>query len=180
MGGSVARGDVSVNNGATLYLNAPVQTGNLNMSQLATFRCVNSAGVELQKNFSFAQTDEQRWNWGNGFNLSLTGQGAQQQAIEIGGLDKGVVLSGFSNNFDLGALILSGDGTYGFMTDAINNGNRASSEVLYVDYLQVDSGTTLNLNGFKLYTQQEGLPYLVLAGDDFGGGLIINDIFPEI
>jgi hypothetical protein len=132
--------------------------------------------VSLQKNFSFAQTDEQRWNWGNGFNLSLAGLGAQQQAIEIGGLDKGVVLSGFSNNFDLGALILSGDGTYGFLTDAINNGNRASSEVVYVDYLQVDPGTTLNLNGLKLYTQLAGLPYLVLPGDDFGGGLIINDI----
>lgn len=175
-GAVTGSGDVSVNDGATLYLNAPVQAGNLTMSQLATFRCGYSSEVSLQKNFSFAQTDEQRWNWGNGFNLSLAGLGAQQQAIEIGGLDKGVVLSGFSNNFDLGALILSGDGTYGFLTDAINNGNRASSEVVYVDYLQVDPGTTLNLNGLKLYTQLAGLPYLVLPGDDFGGGLIINDI----
>jgi mucin-19 len=179
-GGVSGSGNVSVNDGATLYLNAPVQAGNLTMSQLATFRCGNSSAVELQKNFSFAQTDEQRWNWGNGFNLSLAGQGAQQQAIEIGGLDKGVVLSGFSNNFDLAALILSGDGTYGFLTDAINNGNRASSEVLYVDSLRVDPGTTLNLNGLKLYTQKEGLPHLVLPGEDFGGGLIINVVLPTM
>ncbi len=67
MGGVSGSGNVSVNNGATLYLNAPVQAGNLTMSQLATLRCGSSSEMALQKNFSFAQTDEQRWNWGNGF-----------------------------------------------------------------------------------------------------------------
>ena len=96
------------------------------------------------------------------------------------GLDE----NGFANNFNLHDFILEGDGTYAYLADLIDNGNRSSAEALYVEDLDVLTGTTLNLNGLNLYTNYNpGTdlgPYLVLAGDGtkFGGGTILNAPVP--
>lgn len=66
-------------------------------------------------------------------------------------------------------------GTYVFLADWINNGNRSSDEALYVSDLDVLIGATLNLNGLHLYTYYNGI-HRVMAGEGnlFGGGIIID------
>jgi hypothetical protein len=118
--------------------------------------------------------------------LQLSG-GGPLQALEIGGTDSG--LAGLPSdpnvnnyNFDLVKLSLTGSNTYVYLTDALDNGHRSSPEALYVDFLEVDPGTTLNLDGLRLYTYLNGAAYRVMAGDGnlFGGGLIIDTTVPGV
>ena len=48
--------------------------------------------------------------------------------------------------------------------------------------LEVDPGTTLNLDGLHLYTYLNGSAHLVLAGEGslFGGGTIIDAATPPV
>ncbi len=177
---TTGRGAVSVTNNATLQVWKNLQAGNFFMSNNAGLVVGNNQTVDLRGQFSFAQTDISRWNWGSGTALMLTG-GGTFQALEVGGADTGLAgLPGDKNvnnyNFDLVKLSLAGSGTYAYLTDSIDNGHRSSNEALYVDALGVDPGTTLNLYGLHLYTYLSDQPHQVLAGEGilFGGGTIID------
>ena len=69
-----------------------------------------------------------------------------------------------------------GENTYVFLIDSIDNGHRASAEALYVHFLSVYPGSTLNLNRIHLYTYLDGEVHRVVAGEGniFGGGKIID------
>ncbi len=97
-----------------------------------------------------------------------------------GGRDYGESSQGCSNNFNLPTFLLSGAGTYVYLVDAIDNGNRSPGvpEAMYVDSVafNVPPGTTLNLNRIHCYTYLNGFLHRVRAGEGiyFGGGQIID------
>ncbi len=184
LSGILGAGTVSVTDGATLNLLGdafPVyaaQMGDLTMSRLAALTVNKNIHVELQKNLSFAQTDPASWNWGTNSVLRLKGQGPWQ-SLEVGGRDYGASNTGLTNNFALPELDIIGAGTQAQLVDLIDNGHRAGGhEALYVTNLLVDPGTTLNLNGLKLYAMLDGNMHRVRAGEGslFGGGKIIDHL----
>jgi len=179
-------------NKATLKLNAHLTTGTLNMNQHAVLDVASGKTITLSGNFIFAQTEEALWKYaattGSVNTLTMNGLGPHQR-LEIGGQDKGLDISGFSNNFDINNLNISDAGTFAFLTDWLDNGNRASDEALYVDNLNIfgtgnplDPHATLNLNNLHLYILKDGSPYLVTTADSFkpwvGGGEIIDAYTP--
>jgi len=169
-------GAINVINAGHLLVNGVTMTGsNLFVDAASSFAV--SSGLGLTGDFGFALTDETNWVWGSSSSLALNGLGADQQSLEIGGHDYGLDAAGFSANFDLPNLVIEGGGTYTYLADLFDNGNRASPEALYVDDLDVLVGATLNLNGLNLYTWLDDEIHLVAAGegDLFGGGLIIDE-----
>ncbi len=172
-------GKIEIKNNGKLKINGVKMSGSdLIMDNTAAIE-VNSE-VVLSGDFSFAMTDENKWQWGENSVLKMNGN---SQALEVGGEDLGLDTDGFSNNFDLKHLIINGNV---YLTDFIDNGNRHSNEALYVYDLNVLEGAILNLNGINLYTMydEDGdgslSPYLVKAGDGykFGGGMIVNTPVP--
>jgi hypothetical protein len=173
--GLTGPGSISVSDNATLRLAGyPIQAGDFFMYRLANLRDVINA-IELKGNFSFAQTDPASWTWTQYGSLVMSGAGPQQ-SLEVGGRDYGLSATGFSNNFSLPSLTLTGAGTYVYLADTIDNGHRASPEALYVDSLSVPAGTTLHLKGLHLYTYLNSSIHQVRAGEGhlFGGGQIID------
>jgi len=173
-------GLVEVKDNATLYAhNTDLQCGNFTMTVLANLNFIYSGRVlDLKGNYTFAQTDPARVNFGTGAaTLQLSGQGPWQK-LEVGGEDKGATTAGLVNNFALPKLRLGGAGTRVGLVDLIDNGHRTGGnpEVLYVDTLEVLPNTTLNLNGKKLYAYLSGNMHRVMAGEGslFGGGQIID------
>jgi hypothetical protein len=167
-------GSVRFANTGILDLNANLTTGDFTMDKGSILDLASNKYIDLKKSFVFFQNDENSWKWGAGSYLSLSGLGALQQRLEIGGKEGG----GFDNNFDLNKLSLSGSNTYAYLTDWIDNGNRGSNECLYVDELFVGAGSTLNLNHLHLWLKDYGL---VTATDDWvnGHGRIVDDLIPQ-
>jgi hypothetical protein len=174
-------GSVSVADNASLYAGPGLQCGNFTMSALATLNLpANGSIMDLKGNYSFAQTNPARVIFGN-WTLKMSGGG--KQFLEVGGQDLGPEAGGFSNNFQLPRLVLAGAGTYVRLVDNIDNGHRGSGgETLYVGgywtdtTLSVPPGTTLDLNGIKLYAYLNHAIRRVRGGDGalFGGGKIID------
>jgi hypothetical protein len=83
--------------------------------------------------------------------------GSDADTFEVAGLDLGAVMEGFDNNFTLYCLTLGGEDV-AFLTliDGYDNGNRGgeggNAEALYVQWLTINPGCTLDLNGYHLYT----------------------------
>jgi hypothetical protein len=177
-------GSVDVMDNATLYGQPGLQCGNFTMSALANLNWpTNGSTMDLKGNYTFAQTDPARVNFGNWtFKMSGGGGGGGKQFLEVGGQDLGPVADGFSHNFQVPRLVLEGEGTSVCLVDSVNNGHRGSGrEALYLGYwtattLSVPTGTTLDLNGCKLYAYLNHEIRRVRAGDGylFGGGRIID------
>jgi hypothetical protein len=167
-------GSIWVADGAALDLRQNVETGNFYMRQEANLLVAGGHTVDSNGNFAFAQTDDARWGWANTCALKMSGEGEAWQSLEVAGQDLGSVAGGFVSNFDLAKLTIEGTDTYVYLADSIDNGNRSSDEAFYVNVLEVNPGATLNLNGLKLYTNSN-VPHLVIAGDSFGGGTIIDE-----
>jgi hypothetical protein len=169
-------GAVSVMDNATLYGQPGLQCGNFSMSVLATLNLpTNGSIMDLKGNYTFAQTDPARVNFGN-WTLKMSGRGGEQ-TLEVGCRDDGATASGYTNNFVLPELWVTGADTYASLVDGVNNGHRTGDrEALYVTTLQVDPGSTLDLNGLRLYAKRGGVIYRVSAGQGslYGGGKIIN------
>ncbi|MFH1549477.1 MAG: hypothetical protein ABIH04_02850 [Planctomycetota bacterium] len=92
--------------------------------------------------------------------------------FEIAGMDYGTDGIGFSDNFALGGLMLGGvDVGYVQLVENNDNGNRSGpagyDEALYLRSLTINSGSTLDLNGYHLYT---------LCYTDNGGTVLNGEI----
>jgi hypothetical protein len=169
-------GQIKVKNSGTLDVRNNIQTGNLIMSSNGTLSVGNLKVIDLKGDYTFAQQNAAYWSWGSGSILQMSGSGAHQQFLEVGGRDYSLSAIGFSDNFNLQALTLTGSGTYVNLVDNIDNGHRSSPEALYVKSLSVPEGTTLNLNRLHLYTYLGANIHRVVAGEGnlFGGGQIID------
>lgn len=169
-------GQIKVKTGGTLDVRADVQTGTLTMDPEAMLDVGNMKVIDLKGDFIFEQKNAAYWSWPAGSVLQMSGSGAQQQFLEVGGTDYGLSAFGFSDNFNLPALTLTGSGTYVNLVDNIDNGHRSSPEALYVKSLSVPAETTLNLNRLHLYTYVGTNIHRVVAGEGslFGGGQIID------
>jgi hypothetical protein len=171
-------GNFHVSDNATLNLfgGYDLQIGNFSMDRLATLNISDSKVIDLKKNFSFSQTDTAKWVGGDYITLQMSGDGSAPQSLEVGGKDLLAVANGFNNNFNFARLTIMGENTYVLLVDSIDNGHRASAEALYVPFLDVNPGSTLNLNRIHLYTYFDGEVHRVIAGegDMFGGGNIID------
>ena len=107
-------GVMQVFDNATLYVHsADVQTGDFFMTNLANLSVqhgYDGGSLDLKRNFTFSQTDPAKWNWGIDSYLQCSG-GGPWQSLEVGGEDWGAVNTGFSNNFNLPKLVVTGAGT---------------------------------------------------------------------
>ncbi|MEW6219686.1 MAG: hypothetical protein AB1634_09180 [Thermodesulfobacteriota bacterium] len=179
-GSITGTGQLAAADGSTLRLNTSAQAGTLSLAASGSLFVANNQTLDLSNDFRFLSTDEGSWNWGLSSTLLLSGEGVGRQSLEIGGADLGLSAAGFASNFDLPHLTLSGAGTYAYLADRVDNGNRSSPEAVYVDQLLVMAGTTLNLNGLSMYTYLGGQLHEVMAGEGslFGGGAIINRPVP--
>jgi hypothetical protein len=175
-------GTVAVEDHARLDLYANVQTGNFLMSPDAYLTVQSGTVIDLSKNFTFAQTTESNWNWLGAWNsttaLKFSG-GGLLQSLEVGGADAGTAVSNYANtNFDLVKLVI-GAGSHVYLTDSVNNGNRASTEALYVDSLTLESGAVLNLDLLHLYVWNNTASHYDLIGaGSYGAGTITNTAVP--
>ncbi|HEV3298088.1 MAG TPA: malectin domain-containing carbohydrate-binding protein [Planctomycetaceae bacterium] len=84
--------------------------------------------------------------------LDGVGSASSPQLFEVMSNDLGADESGFTNNFDYGALTIEGQ-AYVELVDQSHNSGGSGSEALYVDSLVVQNAATLNLNGFHVYTK---------------------------
>ncbi len=148
-------GDITVNNGGTLRLDADFSGDNLIFDSTSVID-VNTGTLTLSGDFIYSITDEADWEWSSGTVLEMTGS-----VIELAGEDLGTDPAnhvgdpaGFVGNFSLQELVISGNLV---LVDNIDNGNRidngfGSNEALYVDTLTfANPGATLNLNGLHIY-----------------------------
>jgi hypothetical protein len=160
---------------AKLDLRADVRTGDVLLNAYGRLAVEEASTLEVDRNLTFEMTNEGYLWWSSGSTLEMSG-GGPPQSLEAGGEDQGAVWGGFSGNFDLENLRVENGGTYVYLVDAMDNGNRASAEAVYASSLHVAPGTTLNLNAIPLYVYYLGYPYRVVDGDDdkFGGGEIID------
>jgi hypothetical protein len=89
-------------------------------------------------------------------NLTLIFEGGADlvSTIEAAGADRGPSLAGFYQNFALDTLVLGGvEAASLSLVDLVDNSASTAllPEALYVDHLIVNAGSTLDLNGLKLY-----------------------------
>ncbi|MFH1550451.1 MAG: hypothetical protein ABIH04_07835, partial [Planctomycetota bacterium] len=83
-------------------------------------------------------------------------------------------IEGLTDNFALYGLILGGEDIgYVQLVDYLDNGNRGGvggyDEALYVGTLTINEGSTLDLNGYHLYT----LEYSDLGGEVLNGEVVV-------
>jgi hypothetical protein len=155
-------------------------SGDYNLTADGRFEAVAGTQITMTAgnffNHSTAPT-----NLGGLGNLSLifAGGGTAWKIMEIAGSDYSENIQGFTDNFHMADLTVTGNNTKVLLKDAVNNGNRgpgSAPEALYVNTLHVNEGATLNLNNLLLYTYLDSQIHRVKAGEGalFGGGQIIN------
>lgn len=112
---------------------------------------------------------EGNWLPAQGFNLATSGS-----TFEVAGHDYGVT-SGFSHNFNLNTLAVTGNLQ---LVDLVDNGNRSgihgAQEALYVNSL-TGSGT-LDLHGFWCYVNNGGAPFAL--GNGLYNGVTVTGVAP--
>ena len=135
-GSVTGNGNVAIADNAALRLNQTLQTGNFTMSRQAALYVADNCTIDLKGNFSFSQTDENKWSWGNNTGLKMSGPSSGYNFLEAGG-----------SKFVIPYLDISGNIA---LEDLFNNSGGSGQEALYVTQLHF-SGSDLNLNGFSLY-----------------------------
>ena len=160
-----------------LDIRASFSTRNLRVAQHGGLNVGGGHSVVVYGNYVVETVDEAAIGWNSGTQLSFVGAGASQ-GFETTSEDLGAVNAGFSGNFTIPRVVLGQTGTLVHLRDLRDNGNRtAGDEAVYANELDVQPGTTLNLNGYCFYTKLNGVPHRVLAGEGalFGGGTIVDD-----
>jgi hypothetical protein len=104
------------------------------------------------------------------------GSAATPRQLEVMSRDLGTVAAGYSRNFAYGSLQLSG--AYVRLVDQSDNVAGAGAEAVYVDTLVVPAGSTLDLNGFKVYSRATSIQGTVVGGTvttlSANGPLVLN------
>lgn len=182
--GTLLLGDFTVTNDTTFNIDDAtsnvVVSGSLLLDGPAEFNVATGGGLAVAGNFSFAGDDEAAFQSSSGV-LTMNGSGSfgDPQYLEVGGQDLGLpgvdfgdptdvnnpfVTIGDSGNFNLGKLVIGAGGqspTVVELLDAIDNGNRQSTEALYLsgiggDGLEIFGGSTLNIESIDVYAFLDG------------------------
>jgi hypothetical protein len=140
-----------------LDLGANLGAKNFTLNQAASLKVGASNTITLTGNFTNNSKTEGNWLPPQGFNLTMSGT-----TFEVAGCDNGAT-SGFSNNFNLNTLMVTGNLQ---LVDLVDNGNRTgihgAQEALYVNSL-TGSGT-LDLHGLWCYVNNGGAPFALGNG----------------
>lgn len=107
-----------------------------------------------------------------------TGTAANPQRLEAMGQDLGAAVAGYDHNFVLHNLTL-GNNTYVRLMDLADNAAGAGAEAVYVNNLTVPAGTTLDLNGLRLYARNVVATGTILGGAESplpDGGPLVRDV----
>jgi RHS repeat-associated protein len=99
----------------------------------------------------------------------ITFNGGGSRRLEVMGADRGATSLGFQDNFAYGQISIQNN-TSLTLVDQFDNAAGATAEVLYVGSLSVASGSTLNLNGFKVYARATQI-----SGTITGGTIVFVD-----
>jgi YD repeat-containing protein len=91
------------------------------------------------------------------------GTAGSPQLLEIMSHDMGTNTAGFSQNFVYGTLELAKN-TYVRLVDQSDNSPGTNAEALYVNFLIVPAGCTLDLNGFNVYMRAAAVAGSLLNG----------------
>jgi autotransporter-associated beta strand protein len=158
LGAGAVKVGADENDVATLHLITDLGVGDFTLNQLAILQVAAGKTLTLSGSFyNYSQT-ENNWPTSNGFNLTMSGS-----TFEVAGYDYGAEKKGFSDNFNLDTLTVTGNLE---LVDAVDNGNRGGfhggQEAIYVNFLTGESGVTLDLNGLWLYVFNDG-NYFALA-----------------
>jgi len=169
-------GQVKVQDGGRLVVGPPgegsftLQNKDLLMSSSGAITVGWNSTVNLSGDFSYAMTDPSKWTWDSS-TLKMSGSAPDWHFLEVGGRTD--LPDPFVNNFALSNLVISGDIA---LVDLYHNTAVPGREALYVNYLTVSPGATLNLNNLQLFCYLDNIMHQVRAGEGalFGGGQIIN------
>jgi hypothetical protein len=176
-GAVTGSGDVRVGNKeadtVTLDLQNELAARHFTLNQAASLKVSSGKTITLSGNFTNYSQDAGHWQPAEGFNLTMSGS-----TFEVAGKDYGAENQGFSGNFNLATLTVTGALQ---LVDNIDNGNRSGSfhnndhEALYVNAL---TGTgTLDLNHIWLYVLTGGSPF-ALPNGTYGSLSVENSPVP--
>jgi hypothetical protein len=144
--GANARFAHSLHNSGTLRLNPGTVTFDGTLSVAPSGVITSTPGSQLRLRGSFLNQSTQNTAFDLLNATVVFDGGGPTQIFTVAGLDLGLTLDGFTNNFALGALQI-GDGT-----NAVVSLSGPAGRALYVNSLTLQSGSLLRLNGLTIYT----------------------------
>ncbi len=148
------RGIIRATDGSTLMVMDP-----LTVDGDGSFSSVGAATIQLRSSLLGGAREADRFAIGASLNFS----GAGIKLLEAMGRDLGNSVPGFGSNFTIGSLSLASGATVRLVDQSRNSGDGAA-EAVYVDALDVAPGTTLDLNGLKLYARSASIRGNVVGG----------------
>jgi YD repeat-containing protein len=175
MGGA---GNVLISSGSL-----EVDSGTLEFDNSESLSMAPSASLVLDGNLSGSTSNADQFAPEGDVLFNGSGTSSSPQLLEAMSQDLGNVATGFLNNFAYGTLSL-GNGTYVQLTDISQNVTAAgtNADAVYVNYLVVPNGTTLDLHGLHLYARQTNISGTILGGTvntlPAGGPLFLNSPAP--
>jgi hypothetical protein len=122
----------------------------------------SSAVVEIAGDFDNEATDAVLFDWDQG-KIALSGTG---RTFELAGVNLGARNpQGFVNNFAMGTVELAAGASRTF-TDTFDNAAGAGCEALYVGNLVLNTGSTLTVDGCRVYYAARSGPGAVVIAND--------------
>lgn len=171
-------GRLEVPNGVTLDINGP-----LTVSTSGRVVTSPSSTLQISGNFLLSTQSTSNLNLPGTLRLDGTGSTIVPQQLEVLSRDLGTMGAGFENNFALGSLVLA-NSTRVQLVDLADNAAGAGAEALYLNSLVVPVGTTLDLNGLKVYTLATQIGGAIVGGTVMqiadSGPLPINTATPGV
>ncbi len=163
--------DIAFNNSGTVAVQAGLLRLYSGGTSTGRFRVVASSWLQLDSTYVAAGAEIS----GAG-TLTLNGGGSEAapRLLEVAGQDLGSGTTNFSRIAALGTLSVAG---YVQLVDVADNSVGAESEAMYVNSLQVSSGSTLDLNGFNVYAKTTQISGTIIGGtiSGFDGTLEFPD-----
>ena len=145
-----------------------VVSGQLDFGGGGRFSAVPGSTIHMT-GAAFKNTSRDPSNLAGLANLTLVFEGGAgvPDDFEVAGANLGLVPAGWTDNFVLGALQLGGaaDGCIRLVDSSDNQQDGPGNEALYVDWLVLNPGATIDFNNLNLYFLNGGLPKQLFHGD---------------